>query len=424
MPLYKYKAADASGKIAQGSLQAESLSDLKTALKSQGLFLMKTRAMPLPPSRGKVGMGGAPPPSSSPTRGEEVYGKNIFKKSVPLDVIALFTTEMAIMIGTALPIMETLRTLEKQQRHSRFKKVIGEICESVEQGNPLSKAFSRFPEVFDPVYLSLLASGEMGGKLSEMLDRINAYLHFQRDIKSKVRSALVYPTLLLLTCLSVVGFMVLFILPTFAQVFAQFDIQLPLPTRILLFISAHTRSWWWLYLPAVAGLWIYFSRWLSKPIHVKPVARFQLKLPVVGPLVRNIVMARVLRTLAALVSSGVPILRSLELARTSAANAVFRDIIDRIYDSANQGQGLASSLQGDPHFPEQVTHMIANAEKTGTLPKVLNKVADFYEQQTDTALKNVFAILEPVFVGFLGCLVAAIALSVLLPIFRLDSGIG
>ena len=247
-------------------------------------------------------------------------------------------------------------------------------------------------------------------------------MNFQRDLRSKTRSAFLYPSLIVLTCIGVVAFLVLFILPTFAEVFAQFDVALPLPTRMLLSFSHHLRSWGLIYALAIGVAWLYFVRWLSNPSHVKPPDTFQLKLPVIGTLVRNIVVTRILRTLAALVSSGVPILRSLELARDAAANAVFEEMLDRLYQSASQGKGLASSLYGDPYFPEQAASMIRNAEKTGTLPAVLTTVADFYEAQTDTALKNVFSILEPVFVIFLGLLVVGIAVAILLPIFRLDQG--
>jgi len=198
-------------------------------------------------------------------------------------------------------------------------------------------------------------------------------------------------------------------------------IELPWVTRALLAFSLHARAWFWLYAAGLAGTLVLAYRWVSNPAHAKPVNRLQLSLPVVGSLMRNIVMTRVLRTLGALVSSGVPILQSLQLAGESAANAVFYDILGRVYKDASEGKGLSASLFNNPYIPDQVAQMMENGEKTGTLPDVLNKIADFYEDETDTALKNVFSILEPIFVLVLGGIVAAIAVAILLPVFKMNT---
>jgi type II secretory pathway component PulF len=345
------------------------------------------------------------------------------KKKVPIEIITVFTTEFAIMVRTSLPIVGSLESLKKQQAHPKFKAVIGEICRLVTQGNPLSQGFAQFPTVFDPIYVSLVAAGEASGTLPLMLERLAAYLNFQRELKEKIRMALLYPAIVVLTCTAVVSFLVFFILPTFSTIFTEMNIELPLPTRMMLFMSHHLRSWWWIYGLIVGAAWGYAMRWSSDPVHAMRLDTFQLKLPVIGRLIRNVVMTRILRTLSSLVDSGVPILMSLDLARAAANNAVFRAIVDRIHASAREGKGLATPLYGDPYFPEPVMNMIANAEKMGALPEVLSKAADYYEHETDISIKKSFAILEPVFVVFLGLMVASIAVAVLLPIFQMSAGV-
>jgi len=420
MPLFKYKAIDSKGKVVSGSSDSKSLELLMEKLKSEGLFFMEgrmDRQAPKPADEPAI------PLSAVPEGKPRVNIAGFLKRKVPLDVLAIFTTQLSIMVRTALPLFEALGSLAKQQVRPKFKGIISQVNHAVQQGIPLSQAFARFPEVFDPVYLSLLSAGEATGKLDVMLDRIAKYLDFQREMRTKIRASLLYPSVIVLTSMAVVAFLVLFILPTFVQVFSQFEMKLPLPTRVLLSISEQVRAWWWVYLLVIGGGWVYFVRWLSNPSHTRPIDALQLQLPVIGTLVRNVVMTRVLRTLSALVSSGVPILQSLDLARASAGNAVFREIIDGIHKSASEGKGLTSSLYGNAYFPEQVSNMIRNAEKTGTLPEVLTKVADFYEKETDSTIKNVFSVLEPLFVIFLGVMVAGIAVAVLLPIFQLDAGI-
>jgi type IV pilus assembly protein PilC len=345
------------------------------------------------------------------------------KAKAPLDRISIFTTEFAVMVRTALPIDDALTSLARQQKHPAFKAVLTDIAQQVRKGIALSEAFGRFPHVFGSIYISLLRAGEASGTLVLMLERIMTHLKFQRELKAKVRSAMIYPSMVVSVTLVVVLFLVLFILPHFAIIFTQMGAQLPFLTQALLSASQEVRKNWWVGALFIGAAWGGFTRWMANPKHIEPFETFQLRLPVIGALTRNIVMTRILRTLGALVSSGVPILQSLELARESADNSVFEKLFERVQENVSRGQGIASSLYGSPFFPESVANMIANAEVTGTLPEVLNRVADYYEQETDTSLKNLFALIEPLFVVVLGGVVGAIAIAMLLPIFQLDSAV-
>ena len=402
MSLFSFRAVDAGGKYIEGEQAAADIPELTAALMARGLFLMEgapalagDEATPLPPPLGKV------------------------RGSVPLDAMAMFTTELSIMLRTGLPLLDCLDTLARQQAHRVFRPMLEEISHDVSDGMPMSSACARYPGAFDEVVVSLLESGEASGTMPLMLERIAGYLNFQREFRDKARSAMVYPVIVISTALGVVVFLVLFILPTFVEVFGQLDMQLPLPTRILLAVSAHLRTFGALYLLAAAGAGVLFRAWLADPANRRKADRLLLDMPIGGKLVRNIVMTRALRTLSALDGAGVPILRSLELTRTAAGNLVFHDVFTQVRECAATGQGIAKALGESPYVPGQVVNMIANAERTGTLPDVLDKVSAYYEQETDIELKNLFAALEPVLVLFLGLLVGTIAVCMLDPVFSL-----
>jgi len=419
MALFRFKAIDAKGKTVSGESGAENVDELTRILEKQGLFLMEGNPV-LRDAAGAAPASGAGPAgarSSSaalpiPKRGDKVS----------LKAVTLFTGQLAIMVRAALPLMEGLELLAAQEADPRFKAIIRDVSRSVRAGLAMSASMSAYPFVFDEVYISLLSAGEASGKMPEMLDRIAAHLQFRMNLTEKVRSALLYPSIVIATSIAVVAFLVLFILPTFMEVFAQFDMVLPLSTRILIALSDFARRWWIIHITVIVAIYSYMRSWLSDPLHTKVVHSFQLGIPYLGPLVRNIVMTRILRTLGALVEAGVPIIRSLHLAGDSAGNLVFRDKLSQVKSSVAQGKGLAVSLGGDVFVPPTVIGMIATGEKTGTIPEVLKKVADFYEAETDSAIRNLFSVIEPVFVVVLGALVGGIAVSILLPIFKLSQG--
>ncbi|MFA6584760.1 MAG: type II secretion system F family protein [Elusimicrobiaceae bacterium] len=414
MPEYQFKAIDANGNITKGAMTAESAEALTETLAGRNLFLMESRIVEIPV-----------PVADKPVEKAEAASVRVARPgdSVKLKEVTIFTTQLTVMVRSALPIIESLDMLTQQTKNPVFKNILEEISGSVRQGQPLSQAFGRYPKVFDEVYISLLASGEASGKLDVMLERLAEHLEFQMELKQKVRAALVYPTIVIMTAVLVVVFLILFVLPTFMEVFTQFNIALPLPTRILIFVSEQLRRWWYLILLAVGGGWWYLSEWLLDPLHIRLIHNAQIRLPILGDLVRNIVMTRILRTLGSLTESGVPIIKSLELAKNSAGNVVFGEIIDNIIRNVKEGRGIAPAFAESPFIPASVVGMINTGEKTGTLPEVVNKVADYYESETDSAIRNLFSVLEPLFILFLAFLVGGIAVSVLLPMFELARGI-
>lgn len=415
MPKYRYKAIDAKGSVAKAEVEAPSVAELTERLAARGLFLMESKVVEEESSPGPQAV------SAGETQGQERVATT--RDTVSLKEVSIFTAQWAVMVRTSLPILEALDMLAHQSENAVFRSILIDIWGSVRQGQPLSKAFGRYPKVFDDVYVSLLSSGEVSGKLDIMLERLSNYLEFQLELKEKIRSSLVYPTIVILTAVAVVAFLVIFVLPTFMEVFSQFDIKLPWPTQILIFVSEQVRHLWYLLLLALGGLWWYLSSWLLDPANTKMVHGLQIKLPIVGPLTRNIVMTRILRTLGSLTESGIPILKSLELAKAASGNLIFGELIDDIIADVREGRGLAGALGRSPYVPATVAGMVATGEKTGTLPEVLGKVAAYYESETDASIKNLFSALEPLFIVGLGLMVGGIAFSVLLPMFDLASGL-
>ena len=407
MPEYEFKAVDGQGKFISGVSSAQDAESLSRILQDQGLFLMETVEIGGGASIIKAGALRALWP----------------KPKVRLKDVAFCTAQLAIMVRSALPLLESLEILADQAANPAFKELLEEAGRNVSEGTPLSAALARHPEVFDPIYISLLAAGEASGNLDVMLDRLTAHLDFNVKLNQKIQSALVYPVIVMMVAAAVIGFLVTFVLPTFAEVFIQLRIDLPWPTRALLYGGAVLRQWWYAFLLGGAAFVWGFITWLKSPRHALRVDRLFLELPLIGPLIRNIVLTRVLRTLGSLLESGITIIKSLELTKASAGNRVFHDLLEKVGRDVGEGTILSVSLAQGPVIPKVVIGMIATGEKTGTLPEVIGRVAAFYESETDAAVKNIFTAMEPLFIVVLGVMVGGIAVSVLLPMFDMASGI-
>jgi len=412
MPEYEFKAVDNHGKFVSGVSSATDPATLGRILQDQGLFLMET-----------VEVGGKVPAAE---RAGALLAKLRALKPKPkisLKDVTFCTAQLAIMIRSALPILESLEILSDQAPNATFRDLLKTVGKDVSEGMPLSKAFARHPETFDTIYVSLLAAGEASGDLDIMLERLAAHLDFNVKLNSKIQSALLYPAIVIMVALAVLTFLVTFVLPTFAEIFVQLHIVLPWPTRALIYGGAVLRESWYLFILAAMAAWFIFRAWAKSPRNAEVVDRALLRLPLIGVLIRNIVLTRILRTLGSLLESGVTILFSLELAKAAAGNKIFSNLLEKVGVEVREGKILSVSLSQSEYIPKVVIGMIATGEKTGTLPEVINRVAGFYEAETDTAVKNIFTALEPLFIVALGIMVGGIAISVLLPMFDMAGGI-
>ncbi len=412
MPRYSYKAVDARGKVATGVSTAESLEALTRVLGQQGLFLMEGREDKSPAPAA------APVPSARPLPNSAKLAK-----AVKVEELAAFTQQFSMSIKGALPLLETVQTLAQQQTNPTLQAVLYAVSDDIQHGQPISQAMARFPTVFDGVYCSMVSVGEATGKLVDVLQRLVNYLEFQRQLRSRLRSALLYPAVVIITALAVCVFLIMFVIPTFAEIFAQFNIELPLPTKVLLAVSRNACDYWFFYFLAIFLTFNFGKGWLTDRRNRHIVDPLILRIPVVGVLARNVALTRILRTLSALVTAGTPILKALELTRAVAGNAVFEELIDDVARNVSQGKGISPALARHPHFPRIVANMIGNSEKTGQVAEVLENAANFYDAMTENSIKDLFSVIEPVFIVVLGAMVSGIALCVLLPMFNLGQGL-
>lgn len=333
---------------------------------------------------------------------------------------AVFARQFATMINSGLAVLRALYVLEEQTENTRFKKIIASVREDVEAGMALSDAMERYPVAFDRLYVAMVRAGEAGGALDQTLDRLATQLEKDDAIRRTIKSAMMYPLLLLAFAICVAMGMLLFIIPIFAGMYDDLGGELPMLTQVMLGLSNMLKGYWFIIFPAV-GLAIWGLKRLKNTDQGRATwDRLKLKLPMkVGPVVQKLAVARFTRTLATLVSSGVPILQSIEITGKVSNNTVIEESMLDVKESVRSGETIAKPLSRVPVFPAMVTHMISIGEETGALDTMLNKVADFYETEVDAAIKSLTSIIEPIMMIFIGGIVGVIVISMYLPMFNM-----
>ena len=333
--------------------------------------------------------------------------------------IAIFTRQFSVMIDAGLPLVQCLEILGTQHDNASFQKVLLGVRQDVEGGSSLADAMKKHPQAFDNLYTNMIAAGEAGGILDTILKRLAVYIEKNVKLKSQVKSALIYPVAVVTIAGLVVGVILWKVIPTFAALFAGLGAQLPLPTRIVIGMSNWLiRLLPFLVIGGILGV-IAIRRYYVTHKGRRVIDGLLLKLPVMGMLLQKISVARFCRTLSTLMASGVPILDGLEITARTSGNAIIEDAIMVTRKSVEGGQTLAQPLKGTGVFPSMVVQMISVGEQTGALDTMLSKIADFYEDEVDTAVGNLMTLMEPLLILFLGTVVGGIVISMYLPIFDL-----
>jgi len=338
--------------------------------------------------------------------------------------VAIFTRQFSVMIDAGLPLVQCLEILGSQQDNANFQKVLLGVRQDVEGGSSLADAMKKHPPAFDDLYTNMIAAGEAGGILDTILKRLAIYIEKAVKLRSQVKSALIYPAAVVSIAGLVVGVILWKVIPTFAALFAGLGAQLPLPTRLVIAAS----NWFVRLLPflvvgSIAGV-VLLRRYYATYKGRRVIDGLLLRLPVLGGLLQKISVARFCRTLATLMASGVPILDGLEITARTAGNAIIEDAIMVTRKSVEGGQTLAQPLKTTGVFPPMVVQMISVGEQTGALDVMLSKIADFYEDEVDTAVGNLMTLMEPILILFLGTVVGGIVISMYLPIFDLINQLG
>ena len=338
--------------------------------------------------------------------------------------LAIFTRQFATMIDAGLPLVQCLDILGMQQENQAFKQVILKVKEDVESGSTFADALEKHPKVFDELFVNLVSAGEVGGILDTILARLAAYIEKAMKLAKQVKSAMVYPSTILAVALIVTTVLLLYVIPIFGQMFQDFGAALPAPTLIVLAISAYTRKYFLLGLVLIIVLVLALRWYYKQEGGRRRIDRFLLRVPIFGDLLRKIAVARFSRTLGTMVSSGVPILESMDIVAKSAGNKIIEEAIVKARASISEGKTISEPLAESKVFPIMVTQMVSVGEATGALDTMLNKIADFYDDEVDAAVGALTSLLEPMLMIFLGVVIGGLVIAMYLPIFKLAGVVG
>lgn len=406
MTVFVYEGRDDSGKKVSGELEAK---DVQAAFN-----ILKSRKITPDSKKIKEKNKGLNVEIKIPGFGPKVKGKDV----------VIFTRQFATMIDAGLPIVQGLDILGKQAENPAFKKVLFQTKDVVETGGTLAEGLKKNPKVFDDLFTNMIDAGEKGGILDIILERLSLYLEKSMKLKREIKSAMIYPSVVIGAAFIVSSILLIFVIPTFAEMFADFGAALPLPTQIVMSISNFFVNYWYLIFGSIGGLIFFFKRFAATPRGKEVLHPILLKLPVFGEIIRKVAVARFTRTLGTMISSGVPILEALLICAKTAGNTVVEKEVMRARLSISEGKSMTDPLNESVVFPTMVVQMISVGEQTGAMDAMLNKIAEFYEQEVDNAVASMKQLIEPLMILFLGVLIGGLVISMYLPIFKLGSIVG
>jgi len=402
MAVYSYVAKDALGKVHKGSTEAENEQVLVRRLREKGFWVQKVTEERGAPAE----------QAAAPRRG----GFVIFGRVSGRD-LSIFCRQFATMMNAGVSLVRCLAVLEEQTTSVRLRHIIRDIQATVEAGETLSRALTKYPGVFSNLFVGLVRAGEVGGVLDETLNRLATFLEEDQRLKRKVRSAMTYPSLVVVFATGMVLGLVTFIIPSFMELFVELDIkQLPAPTQVLVDFSTFMKTKWYLLILGVVLLYVAFSRYVKTRTGKRQWDWVRLRIPVFGKLNHKVSLARFSRTLSTLLVSGVPILQALETVAGAVDNDIMADAIMSARAAIREGERIGDPLAKSGLFPPMVVQMIAIGEETGSLDAMLSKIADFYESEVEATLQSLTAALEPVMIVCLGGVVGFIVISMFLPL--------
>jgi type IV pilus assembly protein PilC len=399
MPTYVFKGRNRVNEIVVGERVAADRASLEAMLRREQVILTNARE-----------------------KGREISLPKLGREKVKHKDLALFTRQFSVMLDAGLPLVQCLEILGQQQDNKFFQKVIFQTRADVEAGMTLADAMAKHPRVFEPLYTNMVAAGETGGILDIILQRLSTYLEKMVKLKSDVKSALIYPIAVIVISIIVISIIMIVVIPAFKNIFEGLlgpGERLPWLTELVVSISQFMASYWWL-ISMVIGIMVFaLKTWYKTEKGHHFIDSLILKLPVLGPIMRKIAVARFSRTLSTLLSSGVPILESLEITARTAGNVIVSEAIHKVRSGIEQGQTFVEPLKASGVFPIMVSQMIGVGEQTGALDAMLSKIADFYEQEVDAAIANLLSLMEPAMILFLGVTIGTIVIAMYLPLFTL-----
>ncbi len=401
MPMFEYTARNAtSGQIQKGQVEVPSRDDVTAYLRKNRMILVNVREAP---KAIKLNFGG---------------GKRIKTRD-----IVIFTRQFATMINAGLPLVQSLTILAQQTENKSLADVTRAVVYDVESGNTLADSFAKHPKAFSGLYVNMVAAGEAGGILDTILLRLATFLEKNDALVRKVKSAMIYPSVIFSVAGIAVTVLLIFVIPTFQAMFASVNLELPLPTRVVIGMSNILIGFWWAIIGVIAGAVFALKRYYATSVGQKNIDSLMLRAPVLGDMLRKSAVSRFTRTLGTLISSGVSILDGLEITAKTSGNRVVHDAVMESRSSIAGGETIAAPLERSKVFPPMVISMIAVGEQTGGLDEMLTKIADFYDEEVDVAVGSLLSLMEPVMIVVLGVIVGGMVVAMYLPIFDMMNAV-
>ena len=398
MLTYAYQARDSSGKMISGIQEALNEDNCVNTLMARGLMVLSLQQKAVSKSLRSAG------------------------KVSETDLV-LFTRQLATMVDAGLPLVTALTALYEQadpRKQAGLRRVVGEVSAQVQQGDAFNEAISKHPAVFSRLYIAMVKAGESGGMLAEILDRLASFLESASRLKKKIKSAMTYPVIVIFIAVAITTFLIVRVVPVFGDIFADFGAKLPGPTQFLLDVSGFIRGNWWIILLVIGGTYYGIRSFVRTERGRQLWDRWKLKLPIFGPLVHKICMTRFARTFAQLIRSGVPILEVMEIVGDTSGNYVVEAAIKGVAADVEKGDHLTNSLSRQPIFPPMLIRMVSAGESTGKIDTMLEKMADFWDEEIEAILDALTSLIEPLLIVVLGVIVGGIVIAMFLPIFKLS----
>jgi len=401
MPVFKWEGKNKKNEVQKGEMEAANEGAVRAHL--QRIRITPTKVKPKP---------------------KDLFENVAFlQPRIKQEDIIIFSRQFSTMIDAGLPIIQCLDILFSQQENATFKKLLKTLKESVEGGNTLAESLKKFPKVFDSLYVNMVAAGEAGGILDVILRRLSTYLEKAAKLKSQIKSAMMYPLITLSIALIVVVVILVFVIPVFEEMFADFGKELPIPTQIVVNASEIVKSKIHYIIGALVLFIIAYKKFYGTPKGKALMDDLFLKLPVVGILIRKVAVSKFTRTMGTMMASGVAILDALDIVAKTAGNTTVEKAIYKVRSGISEGRTMADPLSESGVFPSMVCSMIAVGESTGALDAMLEKIADFYEEEVDQAVENLTSAIEPLMMTFMGALIGGLVVSMYLPVFQMAGAI-
>lgn len=404
MPVYEYKALDQKGKSCKGLIDADSESNARSKLRGAGKYPVSLRESLNKEEKGR----------------KQFFANGFVFDRIKSEETYVFTRQLATLLGAGIPLINALASIIEQSSNPALKRVLAQIRDSVNEGSTLTNALARHPKLFSNIYINMVRSGEASGSLDIVLERLADFGEKQKALQGRLKAALIYPIFMAVIGTGILFFLISYIVPNITRVFTDMERVLPLPTRMLIFISDALLNYWWLGI-LVLFVFIFGIRlFLAQEQGRRIWDRIKLSLPITGTVTRKIILTRFASTLGSLLNSGVPLITSLQIVNSIVNNRPIGEVIEEAMEQIKKGKSMSGALESSPWFPPIFIQMIGVGEQSGQLEPMLEKVAHTYEREVETAILGMTSLIEPVMITAMGAAVGFVVLSILLPIFEMN----